>query len=346
MEKNGSISEKLNTYSEAYSVIAPLILHTQILGLLQGAYATGILKAALNPASVAAIAAETGISMDRTQDICQALDAYGIFIKANNCYSLDEQWASLVTSDLIRTFQVTVSDTFAKARAFSQPGASYWQLSSEERLALAKGVTFNPSSANTTDFYKLLFQDLVPEVVDRLTHREIRYLELGCGVGGGLNGMLRTYPGVTAVAVDLAEDVLAEAQATAEALGHSERVTFIHDDARNFDARNAFDLVYWSQFFFPEAGRAEVLQVAYTALKPSGYLFAPLLTEPISEENLHSAEGRQYVMSQLMYGGWGIPRLSADEVKAEIEAVGFINVEVRKKPFLRLIVAQRSDKAY
>ena len=38
MEKNGSILEKLNTYSEAYSVIAPLILHTQILGLLQGAY--------------------------------------------------------------------------------------------------------------------------------------------------------------------------------------------------------------------------------------------------------------------------------------------------------------------
>ena len=113
----------------------------------------GIFRHSAAPASVAAIAAETGISLDRSQDICRALDAYGIFIKANNCYSLDEQWASLVTSDLIRTFQVTVSDAFAKAKAFSQPGASYWQLSSEERLALAKGVTFNPSSANTSDFY-------------------------------------------------------------------------------------------------------------------------------------------------------------------------------------------------
>ena len=223
MEKNSSILEKLNMYSEAYSLIAPLILHTQILGLLQGAYASGI------------------------------------FIKVNNGYSLDAQWALLVASDLIRTFRVTVSDAFAKARMFSQPGTSYWQLSSEERLALAKGVTFNLSSATTTDFYELLFQDMLPEVVDWLSHRKIRYLELGCGVGGGLNGLLRTYPGVTAVAVDLAEDVLAEAQATAEALGHSERVTFIHDDARNFDARNAFDLVYWNQFFFPEAGRAEVL---------------------------------------------------------------------------------------
>ncbi|MEZ4667282.1 MAG: class I SAM-dependent methyltransferase [Anaerolineae bacterium] len=345
MEKNDSILEKLNTYSEAYSVMAPLILHTQLLGLLQGAYATGVLKAALNPSTVEAIAAETEMSMDRTQDICRALDAFGIFVKADNCYSLTEQWALLVTSDLIRTFQVSVSDAFAKAQMFSQPGASYWQLSSEERLALAKGVTFNPSSSNTTDFYEFLFRDMLPEVVDRLTQREIRYLELGCGVGGGLNGLLRTYPRVTAVAVDLAKDVLAEAQATAEALGHSERVTFIHDDARNFDARNAFDLVYWSQFFFPRVGRPEVLQVAYAALKPLGYLFAPLLLDPISEENIHSAEGRQYAMSQLMYGGWDIPRLSAAEVKAEIEAAGFINVEVRTKPFLRLILAQRSDIA-
>ncbi len=345
MEKNGSILENLNSYSDAYAVIAPLIFHTQLLGLLQGAYATGILNAALNPTSVEAMAVETGMSMARTQDMCRALDAYGIFIKANEGYRLDEQWALLVTSDLIRTFQVTVSDAFAKARMFSHPGASYGQLSSEERLALAKGVTFNPFSSSTPDFYEMLFQDMLPEVVDRLTHQEIHYLELGCGVGGGLNGLLRTYPRVTAVAVDLAGDVLAEAQATAETLGHRDRVTFIHADARSFDARDAFDLVYWSQFFFPQAGRAEVLQVAYAALKPSGYLIAPLLTDPIAEDHIHTAEGRQYAMSQLMYGGWEIPRLSADKVKAEIEAAGFINVQVRKRPFLRLIVAQRPNIA-
>ncbi len=343
MQNNGSIVGKLNAYSEAYSAIAPLVAHTQVLGLLQGAYASGILNVALSPASAEVIAAETGINLDRIQDMCRVLDAYGILIKENDCYRLDEQWALLVTSDLIRTFPVILSDAFAKARDFSQPGASYFLLSSKERLALAKGVTFNPTSADTTAFYEMLFQDMLPEVADRLKQQETHYLELGCGVGGGLNGLLRTYPRVTAVAVDLAKDVLAEAQATAEALGHSERVTFIHDDARNFDETNAFDLVYWSQFFFPEASRADVLQVAYAALKPYGYLVAPLLGDPLPDETLHSPEGRQYAMTRLMYGSWGIPSRSAAEVNAEIEAAGFDHVKIRSKPFLRLIVAQRLE---
>jgi hypothetical protein len=83
---------------------------------------------------VKVIAAEIGIGMGGTHDICQALDAYGVFIKANNCYSPDEQWTSLVTSDLIRTFQVTVSDAYAKARAFSQTGADHRWLDSASTL--------------------------------------------------------------------------------------------------------------------------------------------------------------------------------------------------------------------
>lgn len=342
MQTGSSITEHLNAYDQAYSVIAPFIAHVQVLGLLQGACTAGILAAALSPVSVETIATQTGMTSSRVHDFCRALAAYGIFVKTRDQYRLTKEWALLVQSDVLRPFLVIIGSAFAKARAFSEPEAGYWHLPSEDRLMLARGVTYNPTSAGTPEFYEMLIHDMLPEVTDWLAHQETRYLELGCGVGGGLMGMLRLYPRLTAVAVDVAGDLLAEARSTAAALGLTDRVNFIHDDARNFDEHNAFDLVYWSQFFFPEPTRADALQVAYAALKPTGYLFAPLLTDPIAEEDLHTGQGQQYAMSRLLYGGWGVPAFSAADVKAEIEAAGFVNVQIREKPYLRLVVAQRS----
>jgi tRNA G46 methylase TrmB len=83
-------------------------------------------------------------------------------------------------------------------------------LAAHERLAIAKGVTLDPASPYTPDLVKLLIEN-IPELGARLVSGGW-YLELGCGVGGGLLSLLQAYPLLTAVGVEIAPDLVAEAQ--------------------------------------------------------------------------------------------------------------------------------------
>jgi SAM-dependent methyltransferase len=136
-----------------------------------------------------------------------------------------------------------------------------------------------------------LFEDFTPELHALLVDGE-RFLELGCGLAGRLLSLLQAYPSMTAVGVELAPDLLEEAQRRAQELGVADRVEFRATDAQEFTAEGLFDLVFWSQFFFPEASRAATLQVAWCSMRPRGYIGAPVRGEPSLLDDLCSEQGR------------------------------------------------------
>ena len=85
--------------------------------------------------------------------------------------------------------------------------------------------------------------EMLPEVAMPL-RQSGRYLEVGCGVGGGLLSLLTTFPMVTAVGAEINGDVLAETRRWAVARGVADRAQLLHADARDLDEAAAFDAAF------------------------------------------------------------------------------------------------------
>ena len=154
--------------------------------------------------------------------------------------------------------------------------------------------------------------------------------------------VLLSYPSVTAVAVEREERLLAEARRRAQEVGVADRVEWRAMDARDLDEDGTFDTAFWSQFFFPAGTRAATLQVARHALKPGGYLVMPILSDPpTTDEEMGTPSGRGYTVERLIYGGWGIPALTAVQLQREVQAAGFEVVDICDMGPGRALVSQR-----
>jgi SAM-dependent methyltransferase len=334
----------LKTYSEARSILDPLLSAAQLLGLLQGAHRSGLLAAARTPASPAQLAAVTGIAESRVVDICRALDAHAVLIQTEGQYHLAGPWLVLTAPNSPFLLEDILAITFTQMKMLTNAAGdeNYWTLTAEDRLATAKGVTINPASPPAPGALARNLREHITEI-DALFAAGGHYLELGCGVGGGMLSFLQAYPKLTAVGVELAPDLLAVARQRALDLGVSDRVHFYEGDARDFQAPAQFDAVFWSQSFFPKASRAAALQVAYQSLRPGGLLLATLqMWEPsIITDSLHTKEGREYAITQINHGGWGVPDVGAEALQQEIEAAGFIEAKAVTLPSRRRILARQ-----
>jgi ubiquinone/menaquinone biosynthesis C-methylase UbiE len=157
-----------------------------------------------------------------------------------------------------------------------------------------------------------------------------RYLELGCGLAGGMLTELQMFPAMTATGVELAADLVAEAQARAEQLGVADRVEWVVGDAAQFDRPDSYDLCFWSQFFFPSPTRAAALATAARCLRPGGMLGAPVRARPDAEPT--SDEVLDYLLDDVLFAGWGIPERSDQELIEEVAEAGFVEVSVVSEP--------------
>jgi trans-aconitate methyltransferase len=155
-------------------------------------------------------------------------------------------------------------------------------------------------------------------------------LELGCGVAGRTLALLQGVPDLRVVGLELAEDLAAEARSRAEALGVADRFEVVLADATTFDRPGAFDVVFWSQFFFPAASRRAALGVAFASLRPSGIVQAPLAGDfPTMRAEPDGGQARYYAVSRVVYESWGVPERTPEQLAAELEEAGFVDVDVR-----------------
>lgn len=99
---------------------------------------------------------------------------------------------------------------------------------------------------------------------------DARVLDLGCGGGEWLVRALTTHPRLRAEGVDIAEGSLAHARATARALGVHERLVLHHEDAADFAATRAYDLVLSVGATHVFGGLSATLAAARRHLAPGG----------------------------------------------------------------------------
>jgi SAM-dependent methyltransferase len=170
-------------------------------------------------------------------------------------------------------------------------------------------------------------QAFVEEAVERVLDRAapIRLLEVGCGSGVYVRHAAELNPRLTALAIDLQDEVAAGTAAAMAAWGLSGRVEVRRADLRGLDLEPQFDLVTMHNniYYFPAGERTKILEQARSLLAPGGRL---LLTTPCRGGNV----GMEVLDLWFEYADFGGPMPHADELAGHLAEAGFTDIEVRR----------------
>ncbi|MGK5631538.1 SAM-dependent methyltransferase [Streptomyces sp. URMC 123] len=172
-------------------------------------------------------------------------------------------------------------------------------------------------------------QPFVEEAVDRVLRQRApaptRLLEVGCGSGVHVRHAARRDPRLTALAIDLQEEVAARAAARMEAWGLADRVEVRQGDLRTLDVEPQFDLVtlHNNIYYFPEAERGEVLERARALLAPGGTL---LITTACRGGSI----GLEVLDLWFACADFGGPLPREQELLQQMENAGFTGARARR----------------
>lgn len=174
----------------------------------------------------------------------------------------------------------------------------------------------------------LVVQPFIEESLSRVLERQraVRLLEIGCGSGIYVRRAAALNQRLTALAIDLQDEVADEAARNMDRWGLTDRVTTRQGDLRTLELGDErFDLVtlHNNIYYFPEADRVEVLARARDALAPGGKL---LLTT--------SCQGGSPSLEVLNlwfeFADFGGPLPVEDELVEQLEKAGFTDVEAHR----------------
>jgi SAM-dependent methyltransferase len=311
--------------------------------LVRLALSSGLLQRAVEPVSESDLARALQAPVERVSAVCDALVAMGALERDGGAVRLTPDWAPLAADGVDVTLERSLAGAIARQQTIAaalSPSVDYWQADAQQRRDMADGVTL----ATTTGFGQAVVSGVLedlPEIDERL-RAGARWLELGCGVAGMLLGTLHAYPKVTAVGVDIAGDLLDLAAERARQLGVADRVSFVRADATTYSDDEQFDIVFWSQFFFPAQTRRAALANAAERLRPGGRLLCPLVPGDLEPAGSTSTFAQQSALHALVFSGWGVPILSGEELADELSTAGFRVRSVRRNGLPVILVAEHA----
>lgn len=330
-----------------------LSMQVEQVGLLTGAIESGFLARCGEPTTAADLARATGLAPDVVDHVIAALRSIGVLTSDTDSDDEDghvvisELYAPLLAGGLDRRALDRLTAAGVRARVFRELfGAkplAYWDLDSASRLTLAANATGDPE----TEFGREFLVASVRANPDwhEVFSRGARFLDLGCGVGGAIASFLHHYPKLTAVGIDIADDVLAVARARARALGVADRAAFHNADAADFRDPEPFDVVFWPQTFYPEPSRAGALASCLANLRPGGLLVTALVTQrPARPDADRPADaGTGQALELLLRTLWGVQERSYEDLRAELADAGFVDITTAAAlpPVLPLVKAHR-----
>ena len=251
----------------------------------------------------------------------------GVVVEIDEQLGLSPSWRALLADDAYVTLELLLrgGDIEADLLRSISAGADYWTMPSEDRLTFARAISPDPFSPGlVASFRASATED--PERAALMGGG--RLLELGCGVAGRVLTCLQAFPDLTAVGIELADDLAEEAERRAVALGVADRLTVVRSDAGAYLEPDSFDFGFWSQFFFPEPSRASALAALFTNLRSGGTAWAPVLGKfPVMQADPTGQVRRQYTLFRVILDSWGVPERTPHQLAAEFEAAGFIDVD-------------------
>ncbi|MFI6169083.1 SAM-dependent methyltransferase [Nocardia sp. NPDC051052] len=324
------------------SAVNELSTRLEQTGLLTGAIESGFLMRCREKTTAAELARATGLGPDLVDNVCEALRSIGVLSSdEGGQVVISDLYAPLLDGGLDRRALDRLTAASVRATMFRElfngKPSSYWSIDTTSRLALAANATGDPE----TEFGR---EGMLATVrADPDWHEAFasgaRFLDLGCGIAGAIVSFLHTYPQLTAVGIDIADDVLEVARTRARALGVADRATFHNADATSYRDPDPFDVVFWPQTFYPEPSRADALATVYANLRPGGLLVTPIAPPPPDTD--HPTDGR--ALEPLLRAMWGIRERSFEQVRTELAGAGFVEITAAAPlpPVLPLIKAHR-----
>jgi ubiquinone/menaquinone biosynthesis C-methylase UbiE len=354
-------------YIRASRTVIDWIRGARSFALISGALESGILALLASEVTADQIAEATGGSAERLTDLLAALVAHGIVQRAGSCFRLASDYAFLASPSAAIPLSSLVRYATLMNHAVETLGAggeAYTELASTDVFSVAEGSGISALSAAGRVTAESIGATL-PEVRARWI-AGAHHLEVGCGVGNALLGIVSRYPDVTAVGLEINEGVATECRRRSELLQLADRTKVRAMDACDLSEDSCYDTIQWSQFFFPDSARVTVLDAMLRALKPGGHLFAPLLETDVGTLRSHRGEmvrmtlgallarrpgvvpylgdaiadnrkrrkdeQRAAALNRMIFKGWGVPVRTVGELTSEVTSSGFEVIAVRRSP--------------
>lgn len=135
-----------------------------------------------------------------------------------------------------------------------------------------------------------------PEIHDRLSRKDARVADIGCGEGWSTIAIAKAYPDLTIDGYDIDEASMVAAREHALAEGVSDRVRFHHVDGSTVDSTGEYDVVTMFECVHDMPQPVGVLETARRMAKDDGHVV-------VMDEAVGDAFGdRDDEVERLMYG--------------------------------------------
>ncbi len=204
--------------------------------------------------------------------------------------------------------------------------------SDDDDLLLADGASSGEDFAQILD----LLASRVPGF-DALLHGQLRFLDVGTGIGGITATVLARVPGARAVALDIQPRMLRLAEEYL--VGHAERVELRLQDVTELPDQDAYDLAWLPvTAVTPEATAASLPRIL-RALRPGGWLVSAAV---VYGHRPGAAETREAAAQWRVTCDHGTP-WSAEELSRRLAAAGYRDVRrISPHPRTMAFVAARA----
>ena len=319
-------------WTRAVAAIGGLQFAAEGFALLVAAERAGLLSL-LSAGTTAAQASDSlGVRVGRVDAVLDVLAAHGIVTQDDHTWQLAPGWGDLVSGTSPVALDAFLGTGRIRAEQVShalETADDYWGLAPEDRLLVARGVSFDPARPEAQQMARRAVASM--EGLEERLEQGGSVLELGCGVAGRLTALLLAYPMATGVGVELDAALVAWGRERADRLGLGDRLELVAGDATEHEPEELFDQVQWSQFFFPEESLVGALATARLALRPGGWVNMPVMWDG-SPLEVGSPEHKEMASERVVLDLWRVPLKTTHDVVAELEGAGFVDVQVVEAP--------------
>ncbi|MBS2966888.1 class I SAM-dependent methyltransferase, partial [Actinocrinis puniceicyclus] len=278
---------------------------------------------AVRPCDLETLALKLGVSGKQDKQRLRAWLEVGVrlgeFDKHEGCYRLKSRSAKLLAR--------MKHDALAAALEEVMQNHVPVLLNAPRMLRTGERFTMADQDGSVIARSTRVVEPLVEAAIDATLEREypVRLLEIGCGSGVYVRYAASVNPRLTALAIDLQDEVARQAAKNIAEWGLGDRVEVRCGDLRTLDLEPQFDLVTMHNniYYFTPDERVEILRRARRLLAPGGKL---LLTTSCKGGHI----GLDLLNLWFEYADFGGPLPAAEELVDQFTQAGFLDAQARR----------------
>jgi precorrin-6B methylase 2 len=253
------------------------------LSTLRAAAECGLLERLREPSSIRHVASALSADAQVVERMADVLVAMGVLDRDDERYWISEAMAPQCAPGAVDVLRADLRALFGQSARFVEDArrgelAPGWRHTDPE-LIDAQGVI---SQATTGPVVRFALPQL-PGALDRLAEPDAAVLDVGAGAAGFSIGICRAFPNVRVVGLEPGDVPYTAAVRNVLAAGLEGRIELRKQPVEALDEREAFDVSYMAQMFFPDRVLGECFARVHAALRPGGWVMTAVVHQPGSD---------------------------------------------------------------